>query len=191
MQNMTLTKLFQIEDKKITVYDNVFDYQENLEIYQFICQQPFIRSNLDNTFDNNKDTNIKWSSLLKESNSITNLLTQKYFELPEFKNKRTEVIRQYINFSTSETVDMVHVDSSTSILGAYTILHYGNFVWNTNWHGETVFYDPLATEIIFSTTAKPGRVVIFDSNIPHSARPPSRLAEYGRYTIATKILVID
>ena len=188
---MKPTKLFQTNDKKIAVYDDVFDYQECLEIYQFICQQPFIRSNLDNTFDNNKDINIKWSCLLKEPNSITNLLNQRYFDLPEFKNKRIETIRQYINFSTADTVDMVHVDSLSSMTGAYTILHYGNFTWNINWHGETVFYDPPAGEIVFSTTVKPGRVVIFDSNIPHSARSPSKLADYGRYTIATKILVID
>jgi hypothetical protein len=184
-------KVFNIEDKQIIVYDNLFSYQENLEIYQFICQQPFVRSNLDNTFDNNKDINIKWSCLLKDSNAVSDLIDSRYRTLDKFNNKRIEIFRQYINFSTTETVDTIHVDSSTGTTGAYTILHYGNFVWDKNWHGETVFYNSDAEEILHATMPKPGRVVIFDSNIPHCARPPSRLAEYARYTIATKLLVIE
>lgn len=184
-------KVLTIQDKKITVYDDLFSYQENLEIYQFVCQQPFVRSNLDNTFDNNKDINIKWSCLLKDPNSVSNLLDSRYRELNELSNKRIETFRQYINFSTTETVDMIHVDSPTGTTGAYTILHYVNFVWDKNWHGETVFYNSTADEILHATMPKPGRVVIFDSNIPHCARPPSRLAEYARYTIATKLLIIE
>lgn len=187
---MQTRKIFNIEDRHVAVYDNVFSYQENLEIYQFICQLPYIRSNLDNTFDNNKDINIKWSSLLKEPSQITTLLETRYFDLEEFKNKRPQVFRQYVNFSTTETVDMIHVDSSSDTTNAYTILHYGNFTWDKNWHGETVFYNSMADEILLSTLPKPGRVVVFDSNIPHCARPPSRLAEYARYTIATKLLSI-
>lgn len=188
---MLTRKNIDLENTQIVIYDNVFSYQENLEIFQFVCQQPFIRSNVDNTFDNNKDTNIKWSCLLKESNQITNLLNSKYFNLEEFKNKRFEIFRQYINFSTSETVDIVHVDSPTNTPGGKTILQYANYCWNRNWHGETVFYNSDVSEIIYSTMMKPGRVVIFDSNIPHSARAPSKLADYARYTIATKLLMID
>jgi hypothetical protein len=188
---MKPTTTFEIDGKRITVYDNIFTYQENLEIYQFICQQSFVRSNLDNTFDNNKDANIKWSSLLRESNQISDLLAFKYFNLNEIKNKRVEIIRQYINFSTPTTVDMVHVDSSTVTPNAYTLVQYGNFIWNYNWHGETVFYNFDINEILFSVMPKPGRVVLFNSNIPHSARPPSALADYSRYTIATKILLMD
>lgn len=180
-----------VDGKSVVVYDDVFSYQENLEIYQHICQLPFIRSNLDNTFDNNKDIHIKWSALLKDPHPITNLFSDRYQQLDFFNNKRIQVFRQYVNFSTSETVDMVHLDSQSFQQNCLTILHYANFTWNKNWHGETVFYNNNADEILLSTMIKPGRVVIFDSNIPHSARPPSKLAEYARYTIATKLLVLD
>jgi hypothetical protein len=188
---MILKNTFDVSGKSVAVYDNVFTYQENLEIYQYICQQPFIRSNIDNTFDNNKDTNIKWSCLLRESNQISDLLNFKYSDLDQLKNKRIEIFRQYINFSTTDTVDMIHVDAPISTPNAYTLLHYGNFIWNKNWHGETVFYNLNADEILFSVMPKPGRIVIFDSNIPHCARPPSKLADYSRYTIATKFLILD
>jgi hypothetical protein len=187
---MFIRKKIQIDNKSVSVYDDVFSFQENLEIYQFICQQPFIRSNLDNTFQNNKDIDIKWSCLLKESNQISNLLEKKYLNLDELKDRRIEIFRQYVNFSTSEAVDQIHVDSPADSSNAYTILHYANFIWDKNWHGETVFYNYTADEIALSTMIRPGRVVVFDSNIPHSARPPSRISEYGRYIIATKLLIL-
>jgi hypothetical protein len=188
---MKLKNVFTVDNKPIVVYDNVFTYQENLEIYQFICQQPYVRSNIDNTFDNNKDVNIKWSCLLRESNQISDLLNSKYFNLDRLKNRKVEIFRQYVNFSMSNTVDMIHVDSPTNSVNAYTLVHYGNFIWNKNWHGETVFYNSNSDEIMFSVMPKPGRIVFFDSNIPHCARPPSSLSEYSRYTIATKLLILD
>lgn len=182
-------KTFKIDDKSISVYDGVFSFQENLEIYEFICQQPFIRSNVDNNFHNNKDIDIKWSCLLKEPNIISNLIDRAYNDLDELKDQKIKIFRQYINFSTCETVDQIHVDSQVGSINSYTILHYVNFKWDKNWHGETVFYNSAADEIEVSTMIKPGRIVVFDSNIVHSARPPSRIAEYGRYTIATKLLI--
>lgn len=180
-----------VNEKHVVVYDNVFSYQENLEIYQHICQLPFIRSNLDNTFDNNKDIDIKWSSLLKDPNPVTDLLTNRYQQLDFLKSKHIQIFRQYVNFSTSETVDTIHLDSQFFEKNCMTVLHYANFSWDKNWHGETVFYNDRADEIMLSTMIKPGRVVVFDSNIPHSARTPSKLANYARYTIATKLLILD
>lgn len=185
-----IKKTFTIDDKKVVVYDGIFTYQENLEIFEFICQQPYIRSNIDNNFANIKDVNVKWSCLLRESNPITHILNTRYHQIDELKNTRHEILRQYINYSTMETVDMIHYDSRSDQPGFYTLLHYGNYVWDKNWHGETVFYNADASEILLSTMPKPGRLVFFDSSIPHCARAPSKLTEYSRYTIATKLLII-
>lgn len=184
-----MPKIFKVDNKHVAVYDDVFSYQENLQIYADICQQPYIRSNLDNNFGNNKDADIKWSYLIPENSSLSNLITPRYLNFNEFKNKKITVFRQYVNFSTSTTVDVIHTDSPANTPKSFTILHYANFSWDKNWHGETVFYNSTADEIEFSTMIKPGRVVVFDSNIPHSARAPSSLADYARYTIATKLII--
>lgn len=183
-------KVFKIEGKSIYVYDDVFNHQENIEIYALASQSPFIRTNLDNNFYNMKDLYLKWSCLLNDPNPLLFLLNKKYFEnIEELKDKNVEIQRQYINFSTSETVDLMHIDSRPNAVNEYTILHYANFIWDKNWHGETVFYNSIGEEILLSTMIKPGRIVVFDSTILHSARAPSLFAEYARYTIASKITI--
>jgi hypothetical protein len=51
---------------------------------------------------------------------------------------------------------------------------YLNKVWDVSYSGETVYTDPLKTEIVASVLPKPGRVVVFDGQIPHVAREVSR-----------------
>ena len=56
----------------------------------------------------------------------------------------------------------------------YTIMFYLNKIWDVSYAGETVYTDPLRSEIIASVLPKPGRVVVFDGQIPHVAREVSR-----------------
>jgi Rps23 Pro-64 3,4-dihydroxylase Tpa1-like proline 4-hydroxylase len=70
--------------------------------------------------------------------------------------------------------------------GDLTALVYGNKEWHINWGSETVFADKFQpdADIIKSVSPKPGRLVIFDSRIPHTGRPPSSLYTKHRYSVA-------
>lgn len=70
--------------------------------------------------------------------------------------------------------------------GDLTALVYGNSEWHINWGSETIFTDGLSpnSDIIKSVIPKPGRLVIFDSKIPHTGRPPSASFINHRYSVA-------
>lgn len=70
--------------------------------------------------------------------------------------------------------------------GDLTALVYGNSEWHINWGSETIFTDSLSpkAEIIKSVIPKPGRLLIFDSKIPHTGRIPSSSFINHRYSVA-------
>jgi SM-20-related protein len=93
--------------------------------------------------------------------------------------------RMYVNAYSYGDCPTVHVDHVGE--GHFTVLYYANYEWNHNWSGETVFYNEAKDEIIRAVYPKPGRIVAFDSRIPHVAREPNRICPVVRYTIAAKL----
>lgn len=79
-----------------------------------------------------------------------------------------------------------HRDSFDPDTGHVTMVLYLNPTWNINHGGETVFFSE-TNEIEFSLLPKFCRMILFDSYINHSARPPSRLFHGTRYTLAVKL----
>ncbi len=93
--------------------------------------------------------------------------------------------RMYVNAYSYGDCPTVHVDHLKD--GHFTVLYYANYEWSHNWSGETVFYNDAMDEIIRAVYPKPGRIVAFDSRIPHVAREPNRICPVVRYTIAIKL----
>lgn len=98
---------------------------------------------------------------------------------------RCGIERMYVNAYNYGDCPTVHADHTEP--GHFTVLYYANPEWNANWSGETVFYNESRDEIVKSVFPKPGRVVAFDSRIPHVAREPNRICPVVRYTIAVKL----
>ena len=96
-----------------------------------------------------------------------------------------DIERMYVNAYSYGDCPTVHVDHLQD--GYFTVLYYANFEWDHNWSGETVFYNQAMNEIIRAVYPKPGRIVVFDSRIPHVAREPNRICPVVRYTIAMKL----
>lgn len=96
-----------------------------------------------------------------------------------------EIQCAYANGQTYGQPGSIHMDHKES--GHRTVVYYCNSVWRTDWHGETMFYTPDHSDVIRAVLPKPGRVVIFDANIPHASRDPSRLCSVMRVTITFKL----
>lgn len=178
-----------VNNKKLIVYDGLFKTTELRDIYSMASQSPYIKTNFDVAIENNIMSDTKWSFMMDPMNPIYQLISKKFNIIDELSRTRFQVERSYINCSTLETVDTVHLDCLAEEKNNYTVLIYANFIWKSKWHGETIFYDDDCEEAVFVVSPKPGRLVFFDGAIPHSAIAPSRIAEYPRYTIATKILI--
>lgn len=107
----------------------------------------------------------------------------------ELTHGRFAIERMYVNAYSYGDCPTVHVDNVQD--GHFTVLYYANFEWNCNWSGETVFYNHDMNEIIQAVYPRPGRIVAFDSRIPHVAREPNRICPVVRYTIAIKLYLPD
>lgn len=66
---------------------------------------------------------------------------------------------------------------------AVTFLYYANLIWKGTWGGETVFYNR-KLDAVAAVTPKPGRLVMFHSNIFHRAGVPHPDTPTYRYTVS-------
>ena len=178
----------------IEVFDQILSYDKITEIDLFVKKLPYFPINFDNgPFDgSNKPKLVKYffhqdMSLEDENKLFVNkflnlipLIFKKNLDFSFFKSMQ-------VNLSDFSTVDLIHVDGAKfANKTSYTILYYSNIKWDINYGGETLFYDPNNLEIISAIQPKPGRFVVFDSTLPHSARPIQSNCPYLRYTIAVK-----
>ena len=93
------------------------------------------------------------------------------------------LINYYIgHYSKSISADS-HTDTHNP--NHVSILIYPNIEWDDLWAGDIKFYSensPFHKCVDF----KPGRVIVFDSNLRHKVMPLSSAAEIDRFSIAIK-----
>lgn len=107
------------------------------------------------------------------------------------------LLRCYFNGYTYGTEGYIHKDSIPTLKNyngqqwkQETILIYCNpeDQWDSNWAGETVFFDETKQEIIYSTLPVNSRIILFDSDIFHTARSVSRACKTLRKILVFKTI---
>jgi hypothetical protein len=93
--------------------------------------------------------------------------------------------RVYTNFSSFGDLLPTHVDAAPEAT-ELTALWFLCERWDTEWGGETLFYDA-AGDAQLAVSPKPGRLLLFDGAIRHAGKPPNRNCPIGRYTFAIKL----
>lgn len=68
-----------------------------------------------------------------------------------------------------------------------TVLYYVNLLWQTDWGGETIFYND-EQDAVLAVSPKAGRVVVGRGAILHRANVPARSCHEERFTIAYKLV---
>jgi len=129
----------------------------------------------------NKKDFVHWNYLIKEIKppylydlrvmpEWTDLLEEAYNQI----GLDWGIQRVYINGYTYGTDAASHTDKGKMFdsVPMKTAVIYLNDEWNLDWGGETALFDE--DEIIYSVLPKLGRVLLFDSDILHAARPLSR-----------------
>ena len=89
--------------------------------------------------------------------------------------------RAYGNAYTYGTGGSIHVDD-----GDITMLYYSNSTWDVNWAGGTAFYTNDKKDTIKKVSYVPGRLIVFDSKIPHQGFEPARECDELRTVIVFK-----
>jgi hypothetical protein len=97
--------------------------------------------------------------------------------------------RAYVNSSVYGDSYYIHRDCSAH-RNHVTVLYYVNLSWQTDWGGETIFYDD-DQEAQLAVMPRAGRIVVSRGAILHRGTVPTRACNEERYTIAYKLLSGD
>jgi hypothetical protein len=100
-------------------------------------------------------------------------------------NERYRAYRAYTNHAAFGDMLFTHTDCLPD-QRELTALWFLCENWDTEWGGETVFFNS-AGDAEFIASPRPGRLVVFDGAIRHAGRPPNRICYAPRYTFALKL----
>lgn len=175
-------------EKTITVVDNLLPRSSVEGLYAAACISNYGlmgSSNLDiQDMQNRKMICNVGEEFLVKNNFFTPEVNS--FLLEELKTTPF-IFKAYINLGIHSECPKIHTDHFASGSGK-TILYYVNYNWNQNWAGETFFYNDDCSEVEFISPFVPGRMLIFDSSIPHSAKQQTFDAPPYRFTLALKFV---
>jgi len=97
-----------------------------------------------------------------------------------------ELARCYANGMPAGTEGGVHADSNIDT--HLTAIYYPHLDWHASFGGETLLFNPSATDVIAAIYPKPNRLAVFAGTIPHVARPTSRRCADLRITLMFKTM---
>jgi SM-20-related protein len=98
-----------------------------------------------------------------------------------FPPERFRPQRAYVNHSLYGDMYHMHRDQS-----AVTVLYYANLEWETDWGGETIYFDD-NNDAQIVVSPRPGRLVVSRGAILHRGTVPTRDCREQRLTIALKL----
>ena len=182
-----------INQKIIKILGNALHEKTVRETNNFLLSKELPWYFSQTSISDNVDSPTFWMSEfnLLENKIISNLWNEIYTTLQSeqiINNQNIEVLRVYANGQTYGLDGGVHVDEVDP--GYYTVLYYAvNDTWDTNWHGETLFYDDNEEQVIAICVPKRNSFVFFDSTIPHVGMAPNKQYNGLRVTLAFKLRV--
>ena len=164
----------------LTVYDDAVPYNNRSEILYFSLKSNLSLGWQDHAYHDYSQVNL-YSEWTKEE--LVECTLWKYIEecinlTPWFtKSKFKKCI---LNLVRSNDIHLTHSHGDDQV-----VLYYINLDWRDGWYGETLFYSEDTKDVVFTSPFVPGRIVLFDGNIPHAIRPQSSAAPKYRLTIST------
>ena len=176
--------------KKIEVYDDLFSYGLVTQLYYDLrsMEFPLVTQNdtsvLDYSgvfgFGKNLPLDLM-SAFIKKSDN--------YSELDSFLS-RYSPMRSWVNvYNGQHSTNRYHTDDYcqgyTGKGQLMSMLYYANPKWDLEWDGGTVFRSDDLEDVEYLSDYKPGRIVLFDSSIPHKIYQTSSLAHPYRFTVNT------
>lgn len=177
-----------INDKKIEIYDDVFSFGELQAVYKYTLNSLYKphRRALDYP-----GVDTKYTPTLKATLSLPDILNFAFFQSVWVRNflkeRNYRIYSTYINLCTASDTYSFHTDNGSYQLPS--MLGYLNMVWDPCWEGETHFSDERGKDTLVSAGFIPGRIIVFDSSIPHKSSQPGPMADNYRYVLAVKLAI--
>jgi len=170
--------------RKIYVFRDCYDYPYQLNLLDWCVRQQY-------TFRPANEgvlVGLKSDLVLSAHPNIgaTELTIQFKWNEDQFEPLREimgerELKNHWINANVSKTSPHFHPDHFKE--GCLSILYYANVKWDLSWDGYTVWATDDLKGIEHVEFPEPGKLVIFDSRIPHKPTAASPEAPSFRYTM--------
>lgn len=165
-------------DKKIRVYDALFDSHYRADVYSFAQKSYFSIGWADGAIVEKQANRFLHSVYSEDDVDRLGILkkiaeSEAAGELDGYK-----LVKTILNLSTASDTNYVHTHDEDKVL-----LYYVNLEWFDGWHGETLFFSEDHKDVAFASPYTPGRLISFDAKIPHTIRPQSHIAAQYRFTL--------
>ena len=154
---------------KISYYDDVVPTALRHQINEFCLKSTYMLGWQDSQDPSKYVPNLhsNWTMRDLDRVQIAPYLQECIDKTPWFTQKT--VSKVVINLVRPMDVHYIHHHRNDHVA-----LYYVNLDWEDGWYGETIFYDEFdENNIIFTSPYVPGRMILFDGNIPHAIRPQS------------------
>lgn len=174
MDNVT-----DISGRKVLVFDDLFDRRQVVNFCNVLMELPYERRE---SFDGELNAVLDNEAFVRAPflyPVLARLMDEHRagLEIPA----HTELSHVYAAAMSAGQHPCIHVDLDSP--DAVTFLYYANSCWRRDWQGETVFYDAQG-DAAAVVSPRPGRLVMFHSNIPHRGGAPHRDAAAVRYAVS-------
>ena len=168
-------------ENDIKIIDNIFPYYFHEFLFEYTLNSRYALNHESNQFRKENQFTKRFSCLLNKNQFFNIGLFPYIKKIANEIGQDLFIFRQYIGHYNKSTSSDSHVD--TCDLNYVSILIYPNLQWEDLWAGDIKFYseDSLFHRVV---DFKPGRVILFNSNIRHKVMPLSSLAEIDRFSIS-------
>jgi hypothetical protein len=181
---VTAVRTASISGRDVFVFDGLVTPEESARYFNAISQASFTRT--ESARPDSREFRHWVCEMPLENLSRTSLwqATEQAVSLAR-PNQHFRPYRVYTNYSSYGDMLLTHVDA---VPGAreLTALWYLCESWDTEWGGETLFYDD-AGDAQIAVSPRPARLLLFDGAIRHAGKPPNRNCPVARYTFAIKL----
>lgn len=173
-----ITRDHQIDGMRLLVIDGLFSDEAIRSVYTFLREMPYrLHDIASDETEHIQHWIAEFPPALAEGTPVLRDCIHAARAL--LAGEAAVINRCYTNSILHGDLQGPHCDPP----GGITAVYYANPVWEELWLGETVFYDT-AREPVYAVGVKPGRLVLFHSDILHRAGVPSRECYRPRLTTA-------
>lgn len=172
-------KQIDIEGRSLHVFDGALDFSEREHIYSFVKNSAYRVGNED--ADAVETSQHKYMCSYYSGGDVDAVGILRFIQDTPVQSliEGLSLIRAHVNLSTPTDCHWAHDHR-----GQLGLLYYVNKHWKHDWAGETMFFNDDLSEVCFASIYKPGRIILFDGEIPHSVRPQSAVAPTYRFTLS-------
>lgn len=181
---VTHSRTERIDGRDVFVFDSLVPREESARYFRAIMQASFTRTEM--ARPELQELRHWVCEMPLENLSRTSLWAATEQAVASVRpGERYLPYRVYTNFASFGDVLLTHVDAPPAAR-ELTALWFLCETWETDWGGETLFYDA-AGDARVAVTPRPARLLLFDGTIRHAGKAPNRNCPVGRYTFAIKL----